>query len=386
MKLTKIVMAFAATGLLLSGCNVTETLTESSKIDYRSARKGPSLDVPPDLISPRSDDRYRIPDQNTNRTLSGFQRGQGSATVAGGPAVLPGVDGVRMERSGVQRWLVVNKPPETVWPIVKRFWTDSGFAAKVDSAESGIFETDWAENRANIPQDGLRKMLGKVFEGMYDSGQRDKFRTRIERVKEGTEIYLTHRGMEEIFENQQRKDRTIWVARATDPELEAEFLRRLMTAFGATEQALVAAGPVSGSAASPANIAVKADRASIQGQGEEQRLTITEGFDQAWRQLSLALDRGGFTVEDRDRSKGQFFVRYVDPETQAKLAEKPGFLSRVFGGAGAALDQTERFQLNVQRNGEQTFVEVRDAKGASVPVADRPTAGKILALLKNQLN
>jgi outer membrane protein assembly factor BamC len=198
---------------------------------------------------------------------------------------------------------------------------------------------------------------------------------------------LTHRGMEEIFENQQRKDRTIWVPRATDPELEAEFLRRLMTAFGATEQALVAAAPVPGSpSAASSGSPARAERAIIQGQGDDQRLTITEGFDQAWRQLSLALDRGGFTVEDRDRSKGQFFVRYVDPETQAKLAEKPGFLSRVFGGAGSVLDQTERFQLSVQRNGEQTYVEVRDAKGASVPVADRPTAGKILALLKNQLN
>jgi outer membrane protein assembly factor BamC len=374
--------ALALLSLTLSACSVTDALNESSKIDYRSAKKGPGLEVPPDLVSPRSDDRYKVPEQTGDRTLSGFQRGQGVTTNPGGPTVLPVVDGVRMERSGTQRWLVVNRAPEAVWPVLKSFWTESGFAPSVESSETGVYETDWAENRAKIPQDGLRKALGKVFDGLYDSGQRDKFRTRIERTKEGTEIYLTHRGMEEVYANPQQKDRTVWVQRASDPELEAEFLRRLMSRLGFKQEVVAAALPTT----SPSAAAVKPERAVIQGQGADQKLSIAEGFDQAWRQVSLALDRGGFTVEDRDRSKGQFFVRYVDPETQAKLSEKPGFFSRVFGGSGSKLDQTERFQLNVSRNGEQTSVEVRDAKGGIVPEADRPTVGKILGLLRSQIN
>jgi outer membrane protein assembly factor BamC len=375
-------LSLAALSLVLSACSVTDAITESSKVDYRSARKGPGLDVPPDLVSPRSDDRYKVPEQTGDRTLSGFQRGQATPATSTGAAVLPTVDGVRMERSGGQRWLIVNRAPEVVWPLLKSFWTESGFVASIDSAETGIFETDWAENRAKIPQDGVRKALGKVFEGIYDSGQRDKFRTRIERTKEGTEIYLTHRGMEEVYVNPQQKDRTVWVARPVDPELEAEFLRRLMGRLGVSKEAVAVALPSAGASATP----VKPEKAVIQGQGADQKLNIAESFDQAWRQVSLALDRGGFTVDDRDRSKGQFFVRYVDPETQAKLSEKPGFFSRVFGGSGSKLDQTERFQLNVLRNGEQTSVEVRDAKGGAVPEADRPTVGKILSLLRNQIN
>jgi outer membrane protein assembly factor BamC len=377
-------LSVAALSLVLVGCSVTDALTESSKIDYRSAKKGPGLDVPPDLVSPRSDDRYRVPEPSGDRTLSGFQRGQGTTATQGGPNLLPAVDGVRMERSGTQRWLVVNRPPEVVWPILKSFWTESGFAAAVDSSEVGIYETEWAENRAKIPQDGLRKAVGKVFDGLYDSGQRDKFRTRIERSKEGTEIYLTHRGMEEVYTNQQQKDRTVWVPRPSDPELEAEFLRRLMVRLGLNKEAVAAAIPAAGVGAGAA-ASGRPEKAVIQGQGADQKLNIADNFDQAWRQISLALDRGGFTVDDRDRSKGQFFVRYVDPETQAKLSEKPGFFSRVFGG-GSRLDQTERFQLNVVRNGEQTSVEVRDAKGGTVPEADRPTVGKILGLLRSQIN
>lgn len=377
-------LGMAALSLALVGCSVTDTLTESSKIDYRSAKKGPGLDVPPDLVSPRSDDRYRVPEPGGDRTLSGFQKGQGAVATQGGPTLLPTVDGVRMERSGTQRWLVVNRPPEVVWPMLKAFWIESGFSVAVDSSEIGIFETEWAENRAKIPQDGLRKAVGKVFDGLYDSGLRDKFRTRIERTKDGTEIYLTHRGMEEVYTNPQQKDRTVWVSRPTDPELEAEFLRRLMGRLGVNKETVVAALPVAGTGASSA-ASGRAEKAVIQGQGADQKLNIADNFDQAWRQISLALDRGGFTVDDRDRSKGQFFVRYVDPETQAKLSEKPGFFARVFGG-GSQLEQTERFQLNVVRNGEQTSVEVRDAKGGAVPEADRPTVGKILGLLRSQIN
>jgi outer membrane protein assembly factor BamC len=380
---TTVRLSFIAVSVALCACSVTDALTESSKIDYRSAKKGPGLDIPPDLVSPKSDDRYRVPEPSGDRTLSGFQRGQGTTPVQGGPSVLPAVEGVRMERSGTQRWLVVNRPPESVWPMLRTFWTEAGFAPAVESSETGIYETDWAENRAKIPRDGIRKALGKVFDGLYDSGQRDKFRTRIERSKEGTEIYLTHRGMEEVYANTQTKDRTIWVPRAADPELEAEFLRRLMTRFGVGKEAVAAALPDS----TPSAVSNKPEKAVIQGQGADQKLNISEGFDQAWRQLSLALDRGGFTVDDRDRSKGQFFVRYVDPETQAKLSEKPGFFSRVFGGSGSKLDQTERFQLNVVRSGEQqTLVEVRDGKGGAVPEGDRPTVEKILGLLRSQIN
>jgi NlpB/DapX lipoprotein len=153
-------LSVAALSLVLTGCSVTDALTESSKIDYRSAKKGPGLDVPPDLVSPRSDDRYRVPEPTGDRTLSGFQRGQGTTATQGGPNLLPTVDGVRMERSGTQRWLVVNRPPEVVWPILKSFWTESGFAPAVDSSEVGIYEP----NGLKIERRYLRTVCAKPWE------------------------------------------------------------------------------------------------------------------------------------------------------------------------------------------------------------------------------
>jgi outer membrane protein assembly factor BamC len=171
----------------------------------------------------------------------------------------------------------------------------------------GIMETDWAENRAKLPQDMIRATLGKFLDQIYSTPERDKFRTRLEKgAEEGTtEIYISHRGMYEAYANE-GKGRTVWQPRPADPELEAEMLRRLMVRLGTQEtraKTLMAAD------------AKKEERAKLMratsGVGS---LQLLEAFDRSWRRVGLALDRVGFTVEDRDRTKGLYYVRYVDPE------------------------------------------------------------------------
>jgi len=216
--------AVAAITVLLTGCG--SSLMESNKIEYKSAGKLPPLEIPPDLASPTRDDRYAVPDVNPTgvATYSAYSseragRSPGAAT----SAILPSVDKVRIQRSGTQRWLVVPEAPEKVWPVVKDFWQELGFLIKIEQVEVGVMETDWAENRAKIPQDAIRNILGRVMDGAYSTGERDKFRTRLERGSEPgtTEIYISHRGVEEVYTSS-AKDSTTWQPRPSDPELEAE--------------------------------------------------------------------------------------------------------------------------------------------------------------------
>src|SRR3989475_9779945 len=170
-------------------------------------------------------------------------------------------------------------------------------------------DTDWAENRAKIKQDPLRNLIGGLLAGVCSTGERDQFRTRLFFFKETatTEIYTTHRGVAEVYVNQYR-DSTVWQPRPPDPSIEAEFLRRLMVRFGAED------------ARARAQLAVNKDdgRAKIvPAENGGGRLGRAEPFERAWRRVGLVLDRVGFTVEDRDRSKGFYFVRYVDPEADA---------------------------------------------------------------------
>lgn len=359
------------------GTGCSSLSLEPKKIDYKSASavKVPTLEVPPDLTSPTRDDRFLVPDAGGNGSAT-FSSYSGERVLAAKQSsdVLPKVDKVRVERSGNQRWLVINETPDKLWGQVKDFWQETGFLIKLDMPEAGVMETDWAENRAKIGDGLIRNMLGKVLDSLYSTAERDKFRTRLEPGTEAgtTEVYISHRGMYEVYVSE-GKDQTRWQPREPDPELEAEMLRRLMVRFGTDdrrsqlEMAEARNRPVE-----------RAKLASTVGAGT---LEVQESFDRAWRRVGLALDRVGFTVEDRDRSKGLYFVRYVDPESDGQNKD-PGLLSKLAFWKPSAPDPQTKYRVFVKDGGAMTSVQVLSAEGG---IDQSDTSKKILGLLFEQL-
>ncbi|HEX8987222.1 MAG TPA: outer membrane protein assembly factor BamC [Rhodocyclaceae bacterium] len=365
--------------LLLAGCEMS--LPESKKVDYKSAaNKLPPLEIPPDLTQPTRDDRYAVPDVATSKgsaTYSAYSSERGATRTSTAQEVLPQVDKMRIERAGTQRWLVVQGTPDQLWPTVKEFWQEMGLLVNVEMPEAGIMETDWAENRAKLPQDFIRKTIGKVFDSLYSTSERDKYRTRLEKGKEPgtTEIYISHRGMMEVYTNE-GKSETRWQPRPPDPEMEAEMLRRLMVRLGAEEsqaKQMVASGAVA-----------KEERAKlVTAPGGTGTLQLQEAFDRGWRRVGLALDRVGFTVEDRDRSQGLYFVRYVDPESESAKKEDKGFLSKLaFWKSKPDPTQNMQFRIFVKGEGDASTVQVLTREGG---VDKSDTSKKILTLLYDQL-
>lgn len=365
--------------LALGGCS----LIQENKIDYKSAGTVPTLEAPPDLILPSADNRYALPNANAAKgavAYSSYDKERVSKPSGDAAKLLPSIAKTRIERAGTQRWLAVDLPAQDVWPVLKDYWQSLGFIINVEMPEAGVIETDWAENRAKIPQDALRNFLGKAIDGLYSTAERDKFRTRIEPSADGktTEVYISHRGMVEVYEgtqsgSDQGKGRTVWQPRAADPELEAEMLRRLMVHFGVDEvrsQALVAE-----KAAPPkAAITKTADTTLL--------LTLPEAFDRAWRRVGLALDRIGFAVEDRDRNNGLYYVRYVDPDTEAQ-PEKKGILSKLaFWRSDKSTAKSAKYQVRVDGKEAETKVSVLDEAGKP---ARNETGTRIINLLYEQL-
>jgi outer membrane protein assembly factor BamC len=360
------VSALLALGLL-AGCSSIRDVMDGERVDYKSSgAKGPSLDIPPDLTQLSRETRYVVP--GTAVSANSYQVGQPTQAVQTAAAT---VGDVRIERAGSQRWLVVNRPADKLWGPVRDFWLESGFLLAQDQENLGIMETDFAENRAKLPQDFIRSALGKVFDGLYSTGERDKFRTRLERRPDGgTEIYVSHRGMIEVITggktgNAASGDSTVWQPRPADPELEAEFLRRMMVKLGVTQEqsrALVAAG----AAKQTSRIATVNNVPVVQ---------IDEGFERAWRRVGLALDRTGFTVEDRDRSQGTYFVRYVEPTTNKA---EPGFFSKLFSGSPAAVPPL-KYRIAVKSQGESTTVSVLNAQGAAESSANAQRIVQVIA-------
>ena len=364
----------------LVGCS--SIIPESKKVEYKTAGKAPSLEVPPDLVAPARDDRFAVPDigGKGGATFSAYQAERSpEGRAARGSDVLPNVDKTRIERSGNQRWLVVAGTPDKVWGTVKEFWQENGLLVKVEMPEAGVMETDWAENRAKLPLDFIRNTLGKVLDSLYSTGERDKFQTRLEPgAEEGTtEIYISHRGMVETLVGKSTDYQTKWEPRPADPELEAEFLRRLMIRFGSAEKRATAAL----AAAQERQV----ERAKIVRAADgTNQLEMQERFDRAWRRVGLALDRVGFTVEDRDRSKGLYFVRYVDPEADASSKKDDGWLSKLnpFKGSDKAELSKMQYRILVADAGGTAKVQVLSREGG-LDASD--TAKKILGLLHEQL-
>lgn len=365
----------AALALALAACS---SAFEPAKVDYKTEKKLPPLEIPPDLSTPARDDRFQVPDtgkpSGTTATLSAYNAERSAVVKPGSTGILPELDKVRIERTASERWLVVPEPPEKVWPLVKDFWQDMGFLIKTEVPEAGVMETDWNENRANVSQDGLRNSLSSFLTGAYGTGERDKFRTRLERgaLPNTTEIYITHRGVSEVYADMYRNN-TVWQARPPDPGLEAEFLRRLMVRFGVDESRAKAQLAMVATDSKAKLVATESGAGSVE---------LAEPFDRAWRRVGLVLDRVGFTVEDRDRSKGFYFVRYVDPEDDAVGRKNESFLAKLMFWRDAPDPKAGQYRVFVKDRNDSSEVQVLNRDGGP-DTSD--TARRILSLLQQQL-
>jgi outer membrane protein assembly factor BamC len=393
---TRTLAPLVAALVLASGCGIFKT-EEQQRAERTRERP---LEMPPDLTTPAADERFAIPDPRASTSLSQYNRDRAGApqgtTVQKTGGVLPTVENARLVRAGDQRWIVAKADPASVWPLVREFWIDNGFGLARETPEAGIMETTWRDARAKIETGGVRGFMDRYLPGMYATSERDRFRTRIERGAEAgtTEIYVSHRGYEEVYTSS-LQEQTRWQPRGTgtDRDLEAEMLGRLLVKLGSPAPAPAAGTATAAAPATPAAPGSKPPPAPIvaapapsanallenAGAGP---LVVNDGFERAWRRVGLALDRVGFTVEDRDRTKGTYFVRYIDPDAQTSAGSDSWTDKLAFWRAAPKTAQPQyRIQLADTGAGLTTVV-VQNAKGEP---ENTPTGKRILALLFEQL-
>lgn len=374
--LSRYIAIFGLTITAAISLTACKSVTSNDTVDYKStgAVRGPNLSYPPDLITAQADRRYIV--QDGTATMSEYNAAM-KKSVQMRNNVMTGIPGMRIERDGERRWLVVEKPATDLYPQVKDFWQENGFLLVIDSPSTGIMETDWAENRSKLPQDFIRSALGSVLGSIYDTGERDKYKTRLEVPKPGeTEIYITQKGTLEKCVTDTAGDQclyTIWTSRPNDPNLEAIFLARLMERLGMTQEQAKAMVSVP--------LAPKAAKAKfVQESNNQGYIELSSGFDRSWRDVGLALDRSNFTVEDRNRSNGVYYVRYINAKD---VGDKKGFFSNLFSSKDDSKLQAKKYQVIVKSTGENSAnVYVQDADGKP---ENTPAGIQLLTLLTDQL-
>jgi outer membrane protein assembly factor BamC len=389
MTFTRITLGLAIAAVA-SGCSWFNTRDEYKGA---AARRAQPLEVPPELSRPQAEDRYAIPDPKSQTTYSQYTQRGNAPVVPGAPdarAVLPKIEGARMERQGDQRWLVVKGDPAAVWPVTREFWTENGYQLVKEEANTGILETEWYEDKSKIPQDLMRRTVGKVVPNLWSTPRRDKYRTRLEKGSEygTTEIFISNRNVEEIFADA-NQDRTVWQSRPADKDAEAEMLQKLLVKIGTAQavaqaeaQARKSGTQVASTSPTAASTAPAERNAVLQGN----QLTVNDSFDRAWRRVGLALDRVGFTVEDRDRTKGLFYVRYVDPEKDASQPRNrgdEGFFDKLKFWKSDNKDKLPQYRVYVADAGaSMSQVVVQNSQGQ---LDQSNTSKRILNLLYDQL-
>ncbi len=369
-------LSLCVISLAVAGCGALE----SKKIDYKSAGQAPSLEVPPDLTAPNQSDRFALPETGSRgtATLSTYNAEREYKPGAGESRdVLLKADNMTVQRAGDERWLVIKSAnADELWPKLRNFWIEMGFVLNVDSPAIGVMETDWAEDRAKLPQDFIRSTIGRVLDGLYSVPERDKFRTRIEQGDQAgsIDVFVSHRRMVEIYENES-ESRTVWQPQPADPELEAEILRRMMVYLGAEEAY----------AETQVDKQARDERASIVDANGAPALLVEDVYARAWRRVGLALDRIGFTVQDRNRAEGVYFVRYIDPQADNESKKSTSWLSSLafWRDDEKATEAGAEFRVQLADAGnDQARVTVQAKDGGTVPAG---TARKIISLLHEQL-
>lgn len=378
------VLACAVSALV--GCSQLEKIgihMPSQRAEYESSTSRAPLDVPPDLDGIERTDRFTLP--NRPQIVSANAENERNQVISErlgerAGSVLPQTVSAKVVRDGQIRYVHVTAAADRVWPVLQDFWPSVGLEIKSQDAKTGVMQTEWAENKANLPKDIIRSTLGKIMDFVYDTGLRDQYRARMERCEDGsTDIYISHKQMVEVVTGRDG-DSTVWQPGPSDPQLEAEMLSRLAlkleTEFNPDlkpeqQRKLEAQAEIK---YEPISEPVKNEA------GELEALLIKEPFDRAWRRTGLALDRSGFNLADRDRSKGLFIVKYLDGDYEAKKKAERGFFANMFNRDQPV--EAPEYQIRLVPDGDVTRLTVTGADGRQDVTGAAP---KILSVIAEQI-
>lgn len=356
----------------LVGCSSSEKKQTSNTEYYGGASRSGSLEVPPDLTQ-------TDPNQNVQLPTSASESDNTSNTgVLSNRNVLTQPENVKIMRDGQQRWLVVDGTPNQIWPQLVSFWADDGIELVINDAPSGVIETDWLINYADLTS-SFEKLFRGLLNKLSSEGQRDKYRFRIDYGTDAgtTEIYVTHRGLEEVSLGGSRAQIPDykWVKRPSDPGLEIAIMRQLMVYLGVEE--------AQADRLAEQNLPEKSDKARLLIDGtDEPVMVLDDAFPRAWQRVGLALDRSGYVVTGRNREQGGYLIELADPDGLEE--EKPGWFGRLFKTKKKDADDIiYKAQVRlIPQNDNKTVVAVASEEGVH---DSSETAVSLLKQLYEQL-
>jgi len=354
----RIITFFTFIVFLLNGCF---SISEESKakpelgnmdIKYYSNKSVTSLEIPPDLTTPETQNSFVlsefVPDIKEN--IVGFS----NRSDDGVQKILDAPTGIKVKKDGEKRWLVINKTPDEVWEASREFLKNEGFVLVKQDKKIGILETDFLENRPDIPEQSLgfiRSMLGRALNQNYVFASVDKYRIRIEPIEEGkqTELFLSLTSMEEVVDDRvvdpTREGVTVWKNKEKDLALEIEMLYRLMIFLGGQD--------VKNKIRQASDIEKKISARVNDGINGYAKLIFDSGLIETWEKISWSIDQNNFDLEDKDILEKSFYI-------QTSRTADQGIISKILGDEAIRLTFKLTLQEISKNQTEVYFIDISE--------------------------
>jgi len=293
------------------------------KINYFSDKSLTPLEVPPDLTSPSYENAFRIQAFVEDIDLNVVNLSNTEKISEINQKILEVPARIEIKSAGTRKWLIVEKEPELVWDLAKQFLREQGFSLKKIDKKLGLIETNYLENKPDIPASSMgfiRSMLASQIDNVsYTLPSVDSYSLRIEPIKKGksTEVYLSISSMAEVITNSGGQESTLWQFKERNISLETEMLYKLMIYLGSD----------SAEAREKILAAQKNSKISINQTIDINgfsKLLINFGIEEAWDNVSWAINNINLEVESKDVKEKSFYIN------AARSSDK-GFFTKVFG-------------------------------------------------------
>lgn len=327
--------------------------------DYLNERRTAPMQVPAGVNAKRLDPLLPIPERVADAGGQGeyeVPRPQRLQTQASDSAY-------SLQQSGASRWVVAQRNPAEVWPLVRQFLEDNYFKIAEERPQTGEFVTAW--QRPDALSRGLAKPLAEVD---------GEVRVRV-RIEPGVQ-----RNTSEVFLVSARRPAgssadAPWAA--ADNSLDGALLDNLLTSLeGSGEN-----GSVSLLAARDYDAPERVSLA-VDGSGNP-LLSLDSDLERAWSSVGRALEQADLRVDDRNRSLGLYYINLSESAQQAE--EKPGFFGRLIGSEpdkGELEARAERYQVRLTAIGGSVQISVEKDLNT---VAPADVAERILTLIRDNL-
>ena len=336
-----------------SGCGFLfgdEGVWRDKSQDYKKAREVAPIRVPEGADSSSLGEIYPIPPITDNILLAG------KFEVPRPVPLQPGVENeqVRIQTLGEESWALVNTAPGQVWPQVRGFLSVSQIpVARVD-ASAGLIESGWV-----------------TLEG---ESMASRFRFRIDQgVQRGTsELH--------VLQMSQVGDVDSWPEVSSSQTQESEMLRALSQFIANSADSTPVSMVADQSISAVGKISVQ------EGPDQDIYIRLSLPYDRAWASVGRAIEQSNFEITDRDRSAGNYYVRFLGVKTK----EEAGWFDWILGSDDDEPMANQAFLISVESMDAMDvairIVQQEAPEGTDFRAMEARDEQALLALLKGNID